>query len=81
VAFGSVGAYARVGTYESLKKLASRANPTIVCYNASAVKIYNVTYIVRFENRNVFFYFEKCSSLPQHWFFQQNFLILHIPQK
>jgi hypothetical protein len=33
-------------------------------YNASAVKIYNATNsLVRFENKDVFFYFEKRSSL------------------
>jgi hypothetical protein len=31
-----------------------------VSYNASAVKIYNATgSLVCFENRNIFFYFEK----------------------
>jgi hypothetical protein len=35
-------------------------NPTIVSYNASVVKIYNATSsLVRFENKNIFFYFEK----------------------
>jgi hypothetical protein len=41
------------------------ANPTIVSYNASAVRIYNATSsLVRFE-KNVFFYFEKRPSLLQ----------------
>jgi hypothetical protein len=32
------------------------ANPTIVSYSASAVKIYNATNsLVRFENKNIFF--------------------------
>jgi hypothetical protein len=37
------------------------ANPTIVSYNASDVKIYNTTSIlvVRFETKTIFFYFEK----------------------
>jgi hypothetical protein len=36
------------------------ANPTTVSYNASVVKIYNATSsLVRFENKNIFFYFEK----------------------
>jgi hypothetical protein len=35
------------------------ANPTIVSYNASAVKFYNTTSsLVRFENKTIFFYFE-----------------------
>jgi hypothetical protein len=39
------------------------ANPTIVSYNARAVKFFNATSsLVRFENKNVFFCFEKCSS-------------------
>jgi hypothetical protein len=38
----------------------SRANPTIVSYNASAVKIYIATRsLVRFENKSSIFYFEK----------------------
>jgi hypothetical protein len=40
--------------------LAPGANPTIVCYNASAVKIYNATSsLVRFENINIFIYSPK----------------------
>jgi hypothetical protein len=36
------------------------ANPTIVSYNANAVKIYNAaSSLVRFENKNIFYYFEK----------------------
>jgi hypothetical protein len=43
-------------------------NPTIVSYNASAAKIYNTTSsLVRFENKSIFFYFEKRSSLLQRW--------------
>jgi hypothetical protein len=37
-----------------------------VSSNASAVKIYNAK-LVRFENKIIFFYFEKRSSLPQRW--------------
>jgi hypothetical protein len=37
-------------------------DPTIVSYNSSSVKFTapRVAYIVRFENKNVFFYNEKC---------------------
>jgi hypothetical protein len=36
------------------------SNPTIASYNASAVKIYSATSsLVRFENKNIFFYFKK----------------------
>jgi hypothetical protein len=36
------------------------ANPTTLSYNASPVKIYNATSsLVRFENKNIVFYFEK----------------------
>jgi hypothetical protein len=36
------------------------ANPTTVSYNARVVKIYSGTSsLVRFENKNVFFYFEN----------------------
>jgi hypothetical protein len=36
------------------------ANPTIVSYNASAVKNYNATSSLgRFENKNAFFNFKK----------------------
>jgi hypothetical protein len=46
--------------------LGPRVNPTIVSYNASAVKIYNATSsLVRFENKNIFFCLEKRSSLLQ----------------
>jgi hypothetical protein len=39
------------------KEPASGANPTTVSYNANDVKIYNATSsLVRFENRNIFFY-------------------------
>jgi hypothetical protein len=35
-----------------------------VSYNASVVKVYNTTgSLVLFENKNIFFYFEKRSSL------------------
>jgi hypothetical protein len=44
------------------------AKPTIECHNASAVKIYNATVsLVRFESKNIFFDFEKRSSLLQRW--------------
>jgi hypothetical protein len=34
------------------------ANPTIVSYNASVVNFYNATgSLVRFENKNIIFYF------------------------
>jgi hypothetical protein len=47
----------------------SGANPTIVIYNASVVKIYNTTNsLVRFENKNILFLIlKKCSSLQQRW--------------
>jgi hypothetical protein len=36
------------------------ANPTFVSYSAGAVKIYNATNsLVRFENKNIFFYFRN----------------------
>jgi hypothetical protein len=42
----------------------SGANPTTASYNASAVQTYNATSsLVRFENKNIFFYYEKRSSL------------------
>jgi hypothetical protein len=42
------------------------ANPTIESYNAGAVKNYNATSCLgSFENKDVFFYFENLSSLPQ----------------
>jgi hypothetical protein len=52
------------------------ANPTIVSYNASAVKVYNASAVkvynatsslVRFKVKNIFFYSEKRSSLLQRW--------------
>jgi hypothetical protein len=44
------------------------ANPTIVIYNASAVIINNATVsLVRSEDNNTFFYFEKRTSLLQRW--------------
>jgi hypothetical protein len=46
--------------------LKSEANPTIESYNASAVNIYNRTSSpMHFENQNIFFLFEKRSSLLQ----------------
>jgi hypothetical protein len=42
----------------------SVSNPANVSYNASAVKIYSATSSqVRFENKNIFFYFEKRTML------------------
>jgi hypothetical protein len=36
------------------------ANPTTESYNASLVKIYNATSsLVRFENKNIYIFFEK----------------------
>jgi hypothetical protein len=44
----------------------SGANSTIVSYNASVVKIYyNAMSNLRFENKNIFSYFEKRISLLQ----------------
>jgi hypothetical protein len=43
-------------------------NPTTSVYNASVVNLYNATgSLARFENKNILFYFEKCSSLLQRW--------------
>jgi hypothetical protein len=40
----------------------------MVSYNASVVKIYNAKgSLVRFENKNAFFYFEKSSNLIRRW--------------
>jgi hypothetical protein len=40
------------------------ANPTIASYNTGVVKNYNtLSSLVRFENKNVFFYYEKRFSL------------------
>jgi hypothetical protein len=48
--------------------LAPGVNPTIVSYNASAVNIYNATIsLVRLENKNIFFDFDKRSTLQQRW--------------
>jgi hypothetical protein len=44
------------------------ASPTIVSFNASAVKIYNATGIpVLLENKDIFHYLEKRSSRLQYW--------------
>jgi hypothetical protein len=44
------------------------ANPTIVIYNASVVNFYNAKgSLAGFENKNILFYFKKCSSLLQRW--------------
>jgi hypothetical protein len=46
----------------------SGANPTIMSYNASVVNFNNATgSIAHFENKNIFFPFEKRSSLLQRW--------------
>jgi hypothetical protein len=51
-----------------------RVVPTIVIYNASAVKIYNNTSsLVRFENKNIYFFYEKRSSLLQTRFFPNGY--------
>jgi hypothetical protein len=46
-------------------------NPTIASYNASVVNFYNATgSLARFENKNIFYYFEKrsrCRVLLQRW--------------
>jgi hypothetical protein len=42
--------------------------PTTWIYNAGAVIIYTaVSSLVRFKNRNIFFYFKKHSTLLQRW--------------
>jgi hypothetical protein len=47
-----------------LKVFKPGADPTIVSYNAGAVEIYNAKgSLVRSENKIIFFYFEKRSSL------------------
>jgi hypothetical protein len=47
-------------------RVTTGANPTTAIYNASAAKIYNATSsLVRFENKNIFVYNEKCHSLLQ----------------
>jgi hypothetical protein len=47
--------------------LSSRANSTNLSYKASAVKIDNAAgSLVRFENENSFFYFEKRYNLPTY---------------
>jgi hypothetical protein len=52
-----------------------RANPTIVSYNASAVKIYNATSsLVCFKNKNILFYNVKCPSLASCFINGQTFL-------
>jgi hypothetical protein len=65
---------ARTKTYCPRLKITQRkftqsgANPTVVIYNASAVKIHNATSsLVRFENKNILFYHEKCFSILQRW--------------
>jgi hypothetical protein len=46
----------------------SGANPTIASYNASVVNFNNATEnLALFENKIIFFYFEKRSSLLQRW--------------
>jgi hypothetical protein len=44
------------------------ANPTIVCYNDGVVKICNATSsLLHFDNKNIFIYSKKRSSLLQRW--------------
>jgi hypothetical protein len=39
------------------------ANPTIVSYNARVLKMYNaMSSLLRFENENIYFCFEKSST-------------------
>jgi hypothetical protein len=51
------------------KKLhCSGANPTIVSYNASVVKIYNGTgSLLRFENKDILLLHYERRSSPQRW--------------
>jgi hypothetical protein len=52
--------YNSTGISETVPSVSSGANTTIVSYNASAVNIYYATRsLVRLENNNIFFYFEK----------------------
>jgi hypothetical protein len=52
----------------TLEFISPGANPTIVSYNASAVKMYTVANsLAGFENKNILFYFEKCCRLLQRW--------------
>jgi hypothetical protein len=52
---------------QDFQTLSPGANPTTSSYNASVVKIYNATgSLERFENKNIFFCFERCSIL-QRW--------------
>jgi hypothetical protein len=60
-ALGSSGLKLKMSTLGS-----SGANPTIVSFNAGAVKAYNATSsLVRFENKNSFLCLEKHSDLLQ----------------
>jgi hypothetical protein len=44
------------------------ANPTIAIYNASVVNFCNATgSLACFENKYIFFFFEKRSTLLQRW--------------
>jgi hypothetical protein len=44
------------------------ADPTTTSYNASVAIFYNATNsLAHFENKNIFFYIEKRSSLLQRW--------------
>jgi regulatory protein YycH of two-component signal transduction system YycFG len=46
------------------QKVDTGANRTTVSYNAGAVKIYNdESCLVSYENKNIFFYYDKRSSL------------------
>jgi hypothetical protein len=54
--------------YPRVKFYLPGANPTIESYNASVVNFYNATgSLASFEMKNIFFHFEKCSSLLQRW--------------
>jgi hypothetical protein len=55
------------------------ANPTIISYNTSAVKIYNAkSNQEHFESKNMFFYFEQRTSLLQRWRQRCKFLQLEV---
>jgi hypothetical protein len=48
-------------------KIYPDAIPTVVSYNASTIKIYNATSsLVRFENKKVFFHFERNNALAYY---------------
>jgi hypothetical protein len=51
------------------QKYFSGANPTIVSYNASTVKIYATSSLARFDHKNNFFFNEKSPRLQHCWRF------------